>query len=89
MVSKLYVMVPQQLSKDFIMFCPSISQFLCACVWQHIADRLFNNLNQPGTSGFKPTTLSFALFTLEINIKSPNYFYELKFLGNTYYQGSY
>jgi hypothetical protein len=37
----------------------------------------------PGTSDFKPTTLTCAMFTLKINIKSPNYFYELKFLGNT------
>jgi hypothetical protein len=29
----------------------------------------------------KPSTLTFTLFILNINIKSPNYFYELKFLG--------
>jgi hypothetical protein len=33
------------------------------------------------TGDIKPTTLTCALFTLKINIKSPNYFYELKFLG--------
>jgi hypothetical protein len=37
----------------------------------------------PGTGDFKPTTLTCALFTLKSNIKSPNYFYELKFFGNT------
>jgi hypothetical protein len=35
------------------------------------------------TGDFKPTTLTYALFTLKINIKSPNYFYKLQFLGNT------
>jgi hypothetical protein len=34
------------------------------------------------TSDFKHTIPTCALFTLKINIKS-NYFYELKFLGNT------
>jgi hypothetical protein len=32
---------------------------------------------------FTPTTLTCALFTLKINIKSPNRFYEIKLLGNT------
>jgi hypothetical protein len=50
-------------------------------------DWLYKNINHPGAGDFKPTTLTCALFTLKINIKSPNYFYELKFLGNTY-QGS-
>jgi hypothetical protein len=50
--------------------------------------QLMNTLNTLRTSDFKPTTLTCALYTLKINIKSPNYFYELKFLGNTY-QGAY
>jgi hypothetical protein len=49
----------------------------------HIADRLFKNLNHPGTGKFKPTTVTCALLNLKINIKSPNYFYEIKFLENT------
>jgi hypothetical protein len=64
---------------------------LAIMVWQmteHIADRLFNNLNRPGTGDFKPTVLTCAMFILKINIKSPHYFYELKLLGNTY-QGFY
>jgi hypothetical protein len=40
--------------------------------YQHIADRLFKNLNHPGTSDFKPTTLTCALLALKINIKSPS-----------------
>jgi hypothetical protein len=55
---------------------------------EDIAYRLFNNLNHHGIGDFKPTTLTRALFTLKINIKSPNYFYELKFLRNTYQDSS-
>jgi hypothetical protein len=36
-----------------------------------------------GTGVFKPAALTYTQFNLKINIKSPNYFYELKFVGNT------
>jgi hypothetical protein len=38
----------------------------------------------PSSRGLKPCNLTFPLFILKINIKSPNYLYELRFLGNTY-----
>jgi hypothetical protein len=35
------------------------------------------------TGDFKPITLTCTQFTLKINIKYPNLFYEVKLLGNT------
>jgi hypothetical protein len=43
----------------------------CSNINQHTVDRPFKNLNHPGTGDFKPTTLTCALFTLKLNIKSP------------------
>jgi hypothetical protein len=44
-------------------------------------------IKYPWDRWLKPCSLTFALFILKIDIKSPNYLYQLKLLGNTY-QGS-
>jgi hypothetical protein len=48
----------------------------------HCGRGILNN-DMPSSQGLEPSNLTFALFILKIHIKSPNYLYELKFLGNT------